>query len=241
MNTPALSIRLNNVTKQFTLAGKTITILDSVSLTFPTNALSCIIGASGSGKSTLLNILGGLDRPVAGQVLINDHDITKLSEHKLAKLRNRDIGFIFQQHQLISELTVLENILLPAIILNQANEAAHKYADYLLTRTQLKTRAHHLSGELSGGEMQRAAIARALINQPMLILADEPTGDLDDENAFEVFGLLKELAAEKRASIIMVTHDLKLAQQADIIYEIREHKLLRVRIKSQTRSYNKKR
>ncbi|BBM89807.1 lipoprotein-releasing system ATP-binding protein LolD [Spirochaetota bacterium] len=223
-------IQIEHVSKKFTLKNKVIDIVENVSVTFPQNKLIAIIGASGSGKSTFLNLLGGLDKPNSGSIFINDTDITTMNEKKLAQLRNKHIGFIFQQPQLIGELTTLENVILPAYILKTRHQQAYHHAQYLLERTRLNYRKDHLSGELSGGEMQRAVIARALINNPKIILADEPTGNLDKNNALEIFMLLKELSMQKQVTVIMVTHDLNLARKADVIYELRNHSLYTAKV-----------
>ncbi len=222
--------KLTMVTKSYTITKKKIVILDQLNITFKESKVYVIIGASGSGKSTLLNIIGGLDTCSHGEVELCGMNITRASESQLALLRARKVGFIFQQHCLINELSLLENILLPSYIYKFTRNGALSHAQDLLQAIGLEDRQDHLVGELSGGEMQRAAIARALINRPKVVLADEPTGDLDRHNSLDAFSLLQSLAKESKSAIIMVTHDLSLAEKADIVLRIKDCQLKRVNV-----------
>ena len=178
-----------------------------------------IVGASGCGKSTLLNIIGTLDRPDAGTVELGGDDLLQLDERQAAELRNRRIGFVFQLHHLLPQCTVLENVLVPSLV-GPSSEEAGKRAVQLLERVGLKERLHHRPGQLSGGERQRAAVVRALINRPELLLADEPTGALNREGAGELVDLLLELNREENLTLIMVTHSMRLAERMDRILKL---------------------
>jgi ABC-type lipoprotein export system ATPase subunit len=195
--------------------GRAVRVLDNVSLEIEQGGCAAIVGPSGSGKSTLLNIIGTLDRPTSGQVLLEGRDISQLDEKELAAARNRQIGFVFQAHHLLPQCTVLENVLVPTLVCNDAalRQSAPERARRLLGRVGLGERLHHRPGQLSGGERGRAAVVRALINQPRLLLADEPTGSLDRASGEELARLLLDLNREERVTLIVVTHALDLAQQ----------------------------
>ncbi|WP_017257607.1 ABC transporter ATP-binding protein [Pedobacter arcticus] len=190
-------------------------ILKNVSLDVVKGEIVSIVGASGAGKSTLLHIIGTLDKPDSGQVFINDTDITKLSAKALSAFRNKHIGFIFQFHHLLPEFTALENVCMPAFIAKQPKAEAEKRALELLTLLGLKDRAHHKPAAMSGGEQQRVAVARALINKPDLILADEPSGNLDSHHAKELHQLFFDLRDRFNHTFIIVTHNEELADMAD--------------------------
>ena len=179
-----------------------------------------IIGASGSGKSTLMQILAGLDRPTSGSVKIRGNDLTKMKPDELSRFRGRFIGFVFQKHNLIPQFTALENILVPAVMCDKEELRYEEHLKKLIDSLQLSDRLSHLPSELSGGQQQRVAIARALINRPQVLFADEPTGNLDKENAEEVLRLLLETRKVLGQTIIMVTHDLTIAEKADKIYKM---------------------
>lgn len=184
-----------------------------------------IIGASGSGKSTLLQILAGLDRPTSGTVKIRSNDITKMNADELSRFRGRFVGFVFQKHNLIPQFTALENILVPTVMCNREELRYEEHLKKLIDALQLSDRLNHLPSEMSSGQQQRVAIARALINRPQVLFADEPTGNLDRENADEVLELLLETRKTIGQTIVMVTHDISIAEKADKIYKMDDGKL----------------
>ncbi len=184
-----------------------------------------IVGESGSGKSTLLQILGTLDRADSGEIFLNNDPIHHLTDNKLAHLRNKHIGFVYQSHHLIPELTAIENIILPLLIQGKNRTTAQKQASELLEILGLGNRQQHIPAHLSGGEAQRVAVARAIITQPSLILADEPTGNLDESTAYHVFSLMRDTCKKYNISIIMVTHSKHLADSCDVVYELSHRKL----------------
>jgi len=197
-------------------------VLKGVDLTVGKGEIVSIVGPSGAGKTTLLQILGTLDKPNAGEVLVNGVDFSKLNEKELAAFRNRHIGFIFQFHQLLPEFTALENVMIPALIARKDNKKTTQKAKELLAYLQLSDRMEHKPLELSGGEKQRVAVARALINDPSLILADEPSGSLDSKNKDELHKLLFELRDKFGLTVVIVTHDKELAALSDRVIEMRD-------------------
>ncbi|MBK7762139.1 MAG: ABC transporter ATP-binding protein [Bacteroidetes bacterium] len=190
-------------------------ILKGISLNIQAKEIVSIVGASGAGKSTLLHILGTLEKPDSGELIIDGTDISKLSARKLADFRNQKIGFVFQFHHLLPEFSAIENVCMPAWISGLSRKEASLRATKLLSFLKLDERIHHKPSELSGGEQQRVAIARALINQPAIVLADEPTGNLDTQNSRSIFTMLNELRNEFNQTIIMVTHNEELATLSD--------------------------
>lgn len=197
--------------------------LKNANFSVPKGEFVAIVGESGSGKSTLLNLLGGLDVPTSGKVFIDGRDILSMPEKQLTVFRRRNIGFIFQAFNLIPELTVEQNIIFPALLDYQKPDKA--YLEELLTVLDLKERRHHLPSQLSGGQQQRAAIGRALFTRPALILADEPTGNLDTKNSREVIALLKEASKKYEQTIIMITHSRSIAQTADRVLRVSDGSL----------------
>jgi len=208
-NTSILQCR--NLTKRYDQGGLDVEVLKGVNLTISAGERVAIMGASGSGKSTLLHLLGGLEKVSGGEVVLDGVNINQVSAGKLAKLRNKSLGFIYQSHHLLGEFTVLENVAMPLLIGGESVKQATIRAGALLRRVGLGHRIEHKPGELSGGERQRAAVARALINKPCLILADEPTGNLDSKTADQVYQLMLELNQELNVSFLVVTHDHELA------------------------------
>ena len=205
-------IILQNVTKTVQSGTEDLTILDDVSFEIPDGQFVAVTGASGSGKSTLLGLIAGLDAPSSGAVLVDGANVTTMNEDELAELRSRKIGFIFQSFHLIPSLTAFENILIPMEIIGVKD--AKDRAERLLSDVDLKNRGHHYPTELSGGEQQRIAIARAFANQPKILLADEPTGNLDSKNGNHIFDLMTNLHDQNNISLVLVTHDQNLANRA---------------------------
>ena len=204
-------IEIKNIHKSF---GQ-LEVLKGIDLSIKKGEIVSIVGPSGAGKTTLLQIIGTLDKPNEGEVMINDTNISKLSNNKLSDFRNQHIGFVFQFHQLLPEFTALENIMIPAFIGGVSKSVAKQKAEELLEFMQLKDRAHHKPNELSGGEKQRVAVARALINNPEVILADEPSGSLDSKNKRELHQLFFDLRDKYGQTFVIVTHDEELASITD--------------------------
>ncbi len=222
-------LKLTNIHKQYTSPDEAETpeILSGIDLEVKQGKSIAIVGPSGSGKSTLLNIIGTLDTPSIGQIFLDGNDLSNLNIKKLAEIRNQKIGFIFQMHHLLPQLTVIENVLIPTIAGNKKinPEKSDERAKKLLERVDLSHRINYRPGQLSGGECQRVAVVRALINKPKLLLADEPTGSLDSKSADNLSTLLLKLNKEENVALIMVTHSMKLANQMGKIYEIKSGKL----------------
>lgn len=215
-------IELKKVNKIY---GKAVTtqVLFDVDLSFEAHSFNSIIGASGSGKSTILNIIGTLDKPSSGEVYIDGKRTDLMKKNELAKLRNETIGFIFQFHYLLPEFTALENVLMPYLIQKQkVSKEIIERAEELLSLVGLSNVQKNLANNLSGGQQQRVAIARALINNPKLILADEPTGNLDSDSTENIYELLRSINKEYQTSFVIITHDNRIAQKADRIVEIKD-------------------
>jgi ABC-type lipoprotein export system ATPase subunit len=231
--TAAPLLKLADLSKRYDAPDKpgALTVLKDVSLEVGRGESLAIVGPSGSGKSTLLHIIGTLDRPTSGSVMLNNQDLNALDDQQVAAVRNRQIGFVFQAHYLLPQCTVLENVLVPTLALPKTNarDGANERADRLLKRVGLGERMGHRPGELSGGERQRVAVVRALINQPQLLLADEPTGSLDHTSAQQLGQLLLELNREEGVTLIVVTHALDLAQLMGRVVELRDGRLVQTR------------
>jgi putative ABC transport system ATP-binding protein len=217
-------IELRDVSKTVMSGSEPLTILHPLSLQIPPGSFLAIVGPSGSGKSTLLGLLAGLDAPTSGSVSIDGVDITKLDEDRLAKLRGEKIGFVFQFFHLIPSLTALENVSVPMEIVGARN--ARPRAERLLDEVGLTGRAHHYPAQLSGGEQQRVALARALANDPPIVLADEPTGNLDTRNGRHIMDLLRKIHRDRGTTIVLVTHDAELASTADARLVLRDGRVV---------------
>jgi putative ABC transport system ATP-binding protein len=217
-------IKLSNVSKVVRSGAEDLTILDNVSLEIPDGEFVAITGASGSGKSTLLGLIAGLDAPSAGGIFIDGDEVTKMGEDELATLRSEKIGFVFQSFHLIPSLTAFENVLIPMEILGLRE--ARPRAEQLLVDVDLTNRGHHYPTELSGGEQQRIAIARAFANNPKILLADEPTGNLDSKNGQHIFDLMTELHRQNNVTLVLVTHDQTLADKAQRQIRLRDGRVL---------------
>jgi ABC-type lipoprotein export system ATPase subunit len=221
-------LELHDVRKTYYLKNETINVLNGVDMIVDRGNFVVICGPSGSGKSTLLNIIGSLDRPTSGRVLLDRVELSSYGDGKLSEIRNRKIGFVFQFHHLLTEFSCLENIALPALVNGSSPKSVYEKAFSLLEKFDMSDKKNRLPEQLSGGEKQRVAIARALINDPLMILADEPTGNLDQENTNKLLDVLLSLNSEGR-SIILVTHSLDIAKVGSDVYNLKEGRLYAMR------------
>ena len=215
-------ITAHNVNKTFRDGDNQVTVLKHVNLEVKHGEVMAIVGSSGSGKSTLLHILAGLDVPSSGEVYFEDAEITQLTGSQKAQLRNQNIGFVYQFHHLLPEFDALENVAMPLRISGETESIATERAQLLLERVGLSERMHHRPAQLSGGERQRVAIARAFANKPKLVVADEPTGNLDGQTAESVFELIREMNKEFGTAFIIVTHDMALAERIGSVYRLHD-------------------
>src|ERR1700683_5605143 len=220
-------IRLEDVHKTYDLGEIKVYALRGVTLQISTGEFVAVMGASGSGKSTLMNILGCLDKPTRGHYFLDGIDVSGMRKTELAKIRNRKLGFVFQQFNLLSRTSALENVELPTIYAGIPQEEREKRANESLNRVGLADRAHHHPSQLSGGQQQRVAIARALVNRPAILLADEPTGNLDSRTSVEIMDIMQRLNAEQGLTVIIVTHEPDIAQYAKRVIEFRDGKVRR--------------
>lgn len=223
-------LEANHITKIYQSGPETIEVLMNLDFNLKEKEIVVIMGPSGVGKSTLLNIIGTLDKPTSGEVIIDGTSVFKYSEQKLSKFRNQHIGFIFQFHYLLPEFTALENVLIPRMIKGNNWKSDEDKAAKLLSDVGLSQRLHHRPNQLSGGEQQRVAVARALMNQPKMVLADEPTGDLDPRNSQMLFELILELNQKYNQSFVIVTHNEMFAEKANRVVHLREGKATEERI-----------
>jgi lipoprotein-releasing system ATP-binding protein len=219
-------LRCRAISKTYLEAGNETPVLSGVSLSISAGEQVAILGSSGSGKSTLLHILGGLDEPTSGEVWFNEQALKGLSATKLAHLRNHEMGFIYQFHHLLGEFNALENVAMPLRIRGISAAEAEKQAAVLLEQVGLAHRADHLPSALSGGERQRVAIARALVTNPSVVLADEPTGNLDDTTGEQIYQLLTSLSEKHNTAFVVVTHDIELANKMDRVLRIKDGELV---------------
>ena len=215
----------SNINKTYQDGSNATPVLHDVSLSIKAGEHVAILGSSGSGKSTLLHILGGLDKPTSGQVEFNGKSLGKLSGNALAKLRNDEMGFIYQFHHLLGEFTALENVAMPLRIRGLSIKETHSKAKAMLEEVGLSHRTDHLPSTMSGGERQRVAIARALVTEPSVVLADEPTGNLDDSTGEQIYKLLTSLSEKKGTAFVVVTHDIALAAKMDRVLKIKDGRL----------------
>ena len=222
-------LEARNIKKKFRQGDREIEVLKGVDFKVKRNSVNSIIGVSGAGKSTLLHIMGALEKPTSGNIVFDGMEIQNMNNDELAGFRNKKIGLVFQFFNLLPEFNALENVMLPAMISRESgsrSQASRDKAAALLEEVGLKDRMNHRPADLSGGEQQRVAIARALVNDPVLLLADEPTGNLDRETAMAVYGIMIEMSRSKNTSFVVVTHDEELVRQSDYLFHLKDGKLL---------------
>jgi lipoprotein-releasing system ATP-binding protein len=223
-------LEAKNIHKVYKNGKKELRVLKGIDIQIEKGRFVAIVGPSGAGKSTLLHILGGLDKPTEGRVFLEEQDIYELSDSAISEMRNKRIGFVFQFYHLLSEFTVLENVWMPSLIFRTTNHEQRKTkaeALTLLGEVGLTERAQHFPNQLSGGEAQRTAIARGLINEPDVLLCDEPTGNLDSATGNDIISLIKKINLERQMTVIMVTHNVELAKSADKVFHLRDGILVR--------------
>jgi putative ABC transport system ATP-binding protein len=227
--TPPSLIQITDLEKTYEVGQKPLTVIQKLSLNIQAGEFVSIIGPSGSGKSTLLHLIGGLDRPSQGKIIVNGQELSNLSDSKLSRFRNQNLGFVFQDFHLLDYLNLEQNIALPFKIKNRHDQLTpdqQEYLGHLLNELGLSERRHHLPKQLSGGQKQRTAIGRALIMQPGILLADEPTGNLDSSTGKKIIELIRKIHQEKNLTTIVVTHDLHVAESADRIIEIQDGQII---------------
>lgn len=215
-------LEMNNITKSFRMGDETLQVLKGINFSINKGEFLSLTGPSGSGKSTLMHLIGCLDTPTSGSYYIENKDVSNLSRDQLAKIRNTHIGFVFQKFHLLPDLTVIDNVALPQLYANQTEHTAQQKAKTVLDMVNLSNRLNYYPNQLSGGQQQRVAIARALINNPDIILADEPTGNLDTVTGTTIMNIFQELNTEHGVTIIIVTHDLELAKKMNRIIKLRD-------------------
>lgn len=221
-------IEINNVSKIYKVGSERIQALDNVNLTINKGEFCCLLGTSGSGKSTLLNVMAGIEKLSSGDIIIRNRKINKMSERQLSIFRQKYLGFIFQAYNLIASLTAAENVELPLIFKEIVPKKRRKMVKEIMNAVGLKERAKHKPSQMSGGQQQRVGIARAFVGAPEIVFADEPTGNLDSKTTMEIMALIKEIAKKNNQTIVMVTHDVRLAEFADKIVNIHDGKIVSV-------------
>ena len=214
-------IRLEEIRKQYIMGKQVLEVLKGISLTVNRNEYIALMGPSGSGKSTLMNILGCLDSPSSGRYVLNGHDVSLMPDHQLADIRNKEIGFVFQQFNLLPRLTALENVALPLVYAGISKKLRTEMAMDVINKVDLEARSHHKPNELSGGQCQRVAIARALVNNPSIILADEPTGNLDTKTSYEIMNIFSKIHADGN-TVVLVTHEEDISNYAHRVIRLRD-------------------
>ncbi|HKB45103.1 MAG TPA: ABC transporter ATP-binding protein [Chitinophagaceae bacterium] len=214
-------IHLDNIQKSYFMGRNELQVLKGISLDIFKNEYVALMGPSGSGKSTLMNIIGCLDTPTAGNYILNNHDVSKMADNDLAEIRNKEIGFVFQQFNLLPRLTALENVALPLVYAGMSRKLRNEKAKHVLDMVNLTDRSHHKPNELSGGQSQRVAIARALVNDPSIILADEPTGNLDSKTSQEIMDIFGKIQSEGN-TVVLVTHEEDIANHAHRVVRLRD-------------------
>jgi putative ABC transport system ATP-binding protein len=214
-------IHLENIQKSYFMGRNELQVLKGISLDIFKNEYVALMGPSGSGKSTLMNIIGCLDTPTAGNYILNNHDVSKMADNDLAEIRNKEIGFVFQQFNLLPRLTALENVALPLVYAGMSRKLRNEKAKHVLDMVNLTDRSHHKPNELSGGQSQRVAIARALVNDPSIILADEPTGNLDSKTSQEIMDIFGKIQSEGN-TVVLVTHEEDIANHAHRVVRLRD-------------------
>lgn len=219
-------IEIKDLEKTYVSKGESLTVLKDLSFSIEEGTRTAIVGSSGNGKSTLLNIISGIDTATSGFVKVGKYELSKMTEKDLCKYRSEFIGLVFQFHYLLKDFTALENIFLPAYMAGKNKKIAMEKAESLLQEIGLYGRKNHLPSELSGGERQRVAVARSLINDPKIILADEPTGNLDPENAALISDLLYDVSEKYNKTLVIVTHDIEVAKKAQIIYRLQDKQIV---------------
>lgn len=218
-------ISVKGLRKVYSMGRERVVALDDVSFDFYKGKIYCLLGTSGSGKSTLLNMLAGLEKPTRGEIIFNGRRVEKMTEKELADFRQKHIGFVFQSYNLLGDYTAVENVEMPLIFRNVKRKIRLEEAKKMLSAVGLKDRMYHKPSEMSGGQQQRVSIARAFINKPEVVFADEPTGNLDTKTTIEMMELITGMARENRQTLIIVTHDLEISDYADVIIHIRDGKV----------------
>ena len=226
MSSNGVLLKASNIKRVFSLGKEKLEVLKGINIEIVKGKVHTIVGPSGAGKSTLLHILGGLDKPTEGKVFLNSNSIYDYSDIEIAKIRNRNIGFVFQFHHLLPEFTALENVMMPVVIEGDKSKSARKIAEELLAKVGLSGRFHHKPNELSGGEKQRVAVARALVNKPSILFADEPTGNLDSENSDRLLSMLLELNRADGITLVLVTHNELIAKKVGNVIKLVDGRIL---------------